>query len=65
MSQSIEFYQMCLQKVKILKMLKLFLMCISNSFVNQSEKEQQSIRFMYCVCKYLSNVMKLFLNLHM
>ena len=38
---------------------------ISNSFVTQSEKEQQSICFMYCVCKYLSNVMKLFSNIHM
>ena len=38
---------------------------ISNSFVTQSEKEQQSIRFMYCLFKYLSNVMNLFSNLHM
>ena len=38
---------------------------ISNSFVTQSEKEQQSMCFMYCLFKYLSNVMKLFSNLHM
>ena len=33
--------------------------------VSQAEKEQKSICFVYCLCKYLSNVMKLFSNLHM